>query len=191
MYQSPFLPAPSIYILVFVHSLKMPPLNSSLIIKLNKLYGEELWYKCTWAESPPIWWPLLLLPEFSIATTAVPLPPDPTLSTVLADAMVISYSIPYSSLVSCITVSTVPVLFLLVMRSFLLFDLFLGANFLFLGFHVFKNLGWENLSSEANIMHYSLDKKEPCIIISILLQKDITHLEVNDASYFLIYFTCW
>ena len=56
-----------------------------------------------------------------------------------------------------ITVSTGIVFFLLVKRSFLLFDFFLEVKLLFLGFLGLKNLGQEMISSQTNIIRYILD----------------------------------
>ena len=95
----------------------------------------------------------------SISTTVAPLSTHPTRSTVLADSMMISYSKPSSSVISCITVSFGPLFFLLGMIIFLIFELFLEFKFLFLDFLGLINLGARKISSETNIMHYRLDKK--------------------------------
>ena len=85
LYRSTFLPETSIATIVFVHSCKIPLLNSSLVIKLNNLHGEEIWSKFTWEEGPPVWWHLVLWPEVYIYTTVATLSTDPTISTVLSD----------------------------------------------------------------------------------------------------------
>ena len=103
----------------------------------------------------------------SIFNSVASLYPDPKISTVLNNSMVISYIIRSSSVISCITVSTGPVFFLLGRRSFLLFDLFLQFKFLFLDFLGLINLGARKISSETNIMHYRLDNKQQCKIVSI------------------------
>ena len=92
-----------------------------------------------------------------ISTNVAPLFSYPTLSKVIADSMVVSYSILSSSDISCIAVSTGLVLFLLGRRSLLIFDFFLEFKSLFLGFLGLKNLGQEMISSQTNIIRYILE----------------------------------